>query len=285
MKPPPFSYIRPESVQAAVDGLAQWGEEAKVLAGGQSLVPLLNMRLARPTVVMDLSAIQGLDQIARQDGFLAIGAMSRQQVILRSPLVQESVPLLAEAVSHIGHLQIRNRGTIGGSLSHADPAAEIPAVSLALGAEMVIQGPRGERVVPAEGFFEAPFTTLMAADELLTEVRFPIAADERTVFLEFARRSGDFALAGVAAVVRLGDDGRMVEEVRISAFGVGGVPVRLTAAEAALRGRGLVPKSLQEAAGAASSEVEPVGDVHADADYRRRLVGVLLVRALGAVIQ
>ena len=260
--------------------LAEHGDEAKLLAGGQSLVPLLNLRLARPSVVVDLAAVDGLAGIELVDGCLVLGPMARQRAVETSAAVAVACPLLVEAVRHIGHVQIRNRGTVGGSLAHADPAAELPAVALALDAEMVARSTRGERVVPAREFFDGSFTTTLRPDELLTEVRMPVTEGRRTAFIEVARRTGDFAIAGVAAVVGFQPDSRHLAEAGLAALGVGPTPIRLRDAEAAVLGSDLGDGSVSAAAAAAMSAVSPATDVHADEDYRRQLVGVLVSRAL-----
>jgi carbon-monoxide dehydrogenase medium subunit len=185
----------------------------------------------------------------------------------------------------VGHIQIRHRGTVGGSIAHADPAAELPAVALALDADIVARSPRGERVIPAGEFFRGPFMTALAPDEVLTEVRFPSTEGARTAFLEFARRSGDFALGGVAAAVWFAEGSATVARIGLAALGMGGTPIRLTGAEAALAGREITEGALAEAAAAASAEVDPFTDVHADAEYRRELIGTLLVRALRGVTE
>ena len=277
MKPPPFLYLRPETEEGVLAALAEHGDEAKVLAGGQSLVPLLNFRLARPAVLIDLERVGSLRGIEPSGGVVAVGAMTRQADAERSGELRASCPVVGQALGWVGHLQIRNRGTVGGSIAHADPAAELPAVALALDAEMVVRRATGERTIPASVFFAGPFTTALEPEELLTEVRFPTTPGARTVFLEFARRSGDFALAGVCAVDR---GTRDAPRVALAAIGVGGSPVRLTAAEALLDGRPLTDEVVQEAGEAASAAVDPPSDLHADGAYRRELLGVLVRRAL-----
>jgi carbon-monoxide dehydrogenase medium subunit len=277
VKPPPFLYVRPPSVEEALAVLASHGDEAKVLAGGQSLIPLLNFRLARPSVLIDLGRVQGLDTITDDGGPLRIGAMVRQRTLEESPLVARSCPLLIKALHHVGHVQIRNRGTVGGSIAHADPAAELPTIAVALDAVMEAIGPEGQRTIPAQEFFEGPFTTTLRPDELLVAVVFPSTAGRRTAFVEISRRAGDFALAGVAAVLS-GD--RTVAEVSLAALGVGPSATRLTAAEDAVRGHSLEAEILRDAATAAAREVSPFDDVHADATYRREAVGALVTRAL-----
>lgn len=277
MKPPPFLYVRPRSVEEALTLLGHHGDDAKVLAGGQSLIPLLNFRLARPNVLIDLGRVEGLDEITEDGGRLRIGAMARQRHMETSPLVARTCPLLIKALRHVGHVQIRNRGTVGGSLAHADPAAELPTVAVALDAEIEAIGPGGRRTIAAREFFDGPFMTVLRADELLLGVVFPSTAGRRTAFMEISRRAGDFALAGVAAVLS-GDT--TVTEVSLAALGVGPSATRLTAAEDAVRGHALEAEILRDAATAAAREVSPFDDVHADAEYRREAVGALVSRAL-----
>src|SRR5207245_3023686 len=279
MKPAPFDYFAPGTVDEALALLAEHGHEAKPLAGGQSLIPAMNFRLARPQVLVDLNLVAALSYIRANGSGLAIGAMTRQRAVERSDLVARAAPLLAEAMPSIAHPQIRNRGTVGGSLAHADPAAELPSVALATGATMVVRSERGDRTIPAAEFFQGPFMTALGPEELLVEVRFPVRDGSRTAFLELARRSGDFALAGVAAVVTL-DGSERVAEVGLAGLGVGATPIRLAGAEAALVGRTLSEEAIAAASAAASAEVRPMADVHADEEYRRHLVGVLLGRAL-----
>jgi aerobic carbon-monoxide dehydrogenase medium subunit len=267
VKPARFEYVAAASVDEAVSALGAGGDEAKVLAGGQSLVPLLNMRLARPALLVDVNPIPGLDGIYA-DGRLELGALVRQSDALASSGAAEAAPLLHAALRHVGHPATRSRGTIGGSVAHADPAAELPAALLALDAEVVATGPSGERTVPAEELFLGPFTTSLAPDELLTTVRVPVQGSRRFGFAELTRRHGDFALAGAAV---------LLNPARIVLFGVGGVPVRALEAE----------RALDEGAGAAEvADIatrgldEPVSDIHADAGYRRRAAAVLVRRAL-----
>lgn len=280
MKPPRFDYFDPTSVDEAIALLREQGEEAKLLAGGQSLVPLLNFRLARPKSLIDLNGVAGLAYIEARDGGLAIGAMTRQRAVERSPLVAERCPLLAEAVPLIGHFQIRNRGTVGGSIAHADPAAELPAVVSALDGQLVVRGPAGERVVEPDGFFTGYLTTSLAPGELLAEVRLP-ATRPRTghAFIEVSRRHGDFALVGVAALVTL-DAGGVCTGAAIALTGVGPAPVRARAAEQALVGARPEKKAFEEAARRVREAVTPDADLHASAEYRTHVSGVLTQRAL-----
>jgi carbon-monoxide dehydrogenase medium subunit len=280
MKPPPFRYLRPRTTDEALQALAEHGDEAKVLAGGQSLVPLLNFRLARPSILIDLALLDGLRGIRREDAQVVVGAMTRQRVAETSDAIRAAAPLIPQALRWVGHLQIRNRGTVGGSIAHADPAAELTAVALTLDAEMVLRSATGERVLPAERFFEGPFTTTLAPEELLIEIRFAVLDGARTTFVELARRSGDFALAGVAAV-NTGTEGS--PDVRLAAIGIGGSATRLRAAEEAVRGLGLTDDVLRDAGEAASGAVDPPTDVHADSGYRKELLGLLVQRALQQV--
>lgn len=280
MKPPSFEYHDPETVGEVVRILAQYEGEAKIIAGGQSLMPLLNMRLARPQALVDLRRVPGLDYIRRENGGLAIGSLTRQRDVERSADVAELLPLLHSATRFIAHPQIRNRGTVGGSLAHADPAAELPAVAVALDATFAITGPEGERTVPAGDFFVSFLTTSLSPEEVLTEVRFP-GLRRRTgwSFQEVARRHGDFALVGVAVTLAL-QSGKC-HGARIVLFGVGGTPVRARRAEQELEGNSPSDLLLRSAAMSAAEEIdEPVADIHASAEYRRHVAGVLTRRAL-----
>ncbi len=279
MKPPLFEYVAPASVDEAAAELARHGNEAKLLAGGQSLLPLLNMRLASPGRLIDLNRVTGLAYVEERDGGVAIGAMTRQRALERSAVVAARVPLLAEAIPWVGHVAIRSRGTLGGSLAHADPAAELPAVAVCLDARVTVRGPTGVRTLPARELFLAPMTTALRATELLVEAWFPVAPPRSgAAWIELARRHGDYALVGIAAVVTLTDD--VVTEARLALTGVGGAPVRATDAEARLAGRPLAPERLEEAASAVREAIRPEADIHATADYRRHVAGVLTVRAL-----
>jgi carbon-monoxide dehydrogenase medium subunit len=279
MKPPPFEYHLVGSVDEAVTLLAEYGDEAKVLAGGQSLVPLLALRLARPEHLIDINGVGDLATLA--DGLgLAVGALLRHRVAERSPTVRAANPLLADALGLIGHVAIRNRGTIGGSIAHADPAAELPAVLLALDGEVEATSVRGQRRVGASDLFLGFLTTSLAPDELLTGVRFPEwPAGTGWSFQEFSRRSGDFAVAGVAATVRLDANGR-VADARIALSGVAGMPVRAAKAEAALAGQPPSDELWAAASQDAVAALEPASDVHGSAAYRRPLAAALVRRAL-----
>jgi CO/xanthine dehydrogenase FAD-binding subunit len=280
MKPPRFEYYGPTTIEETVSVLQQYGDDAKVLAGGQSLMPLLNFRLARPAAVVDINAVKELDYLRREDGWLAVGALVRQRAAERSSLVAEACPMLAEALPLIGHFQIRNRGTIVGSLAHADPAAELGAVAVALDAELRIKGPGGNRIVPAQQFFVSYLTTALAPNELLVEVRFPTARlHTGYAFAEFARRHGDFALVGVAAVVEQ-DQARRCSDVRLVFTGVGPVPLLFTDEKGQLRGEFLTLEAINAFAEHVAGGLQPESDLHAGAEYRRELAAVLAERAL-----
>ena len=278
MKPPAFEYVAVASAAQAVAELAQHGDAAKLLAGGQSLMPILNFRLAAPARLVDLNRVATLAFIAERARGVVIGAMTRQRVVEKSPLVAR-VPLLADALPWVGHSTIRNRGTLGGSLAHADPAAELPAVALCLDARFSVRGSRTKRTIAAREFFTGYLTTALAPTELLTEVWFPALPKESgSAWFEIARRHGDYALAGVAAVVTLKNG--VVREARLALTGVDAVPVRATAAEQLLAGAPLSPQSMAAAADAVRGQIEPHTDIHATAAYRRHVAGVLTVRAL-----
>jgi carbon-monoxide dehydrogenase medium subunit len=282
MKPPKFDYHAPRTVDEAVALLARYGGDAKPLAGGQSLVPLLNFRLARPAALVDLNRIDALAGIREVDGQVAFGAMTRQRTVEFSPVVARRLPLLVEATRWVGHLPIRSRGTIGGSIAHADPSAEYPAVLTALDGTIVARGPKGERVLKAAELFQTYLTTSLAPDELLTEVRLPaLPPGAGCAFEEFARRHGDFALVGIAAAVWR-ESGRW--RARLAAAGAGPVPLRLRGAEEIIEREGTAEKAVAAAAARAAELVDPDTDLHASAEYRRHLTRVLTERALTRAI-
>lgn len=280
MKAPPFSYHAPSSLDEALRLLDQHGEDAKVLAGGQSLVPLLALRLAHPEVLIDLNGVSELASIAARNGGVAVGAMARERAAERSELVSSQVPLLAEALPMIGHLAIRNRGTIGGSLSHADPAAELPAVAQALDAELVATSQaRGARTIPATDFFQGYFTTALEPDEILTEVRFPaLPPSSGTSFVEVSRRHGDFAMVGVGASLSV-HDGR-ISRAAVALMGMAETAVRARGAEEALVGEVPSAELFRDAGAEATRDLSPVSDLHASAEYRVRVGAVCVRRAL-----
>ena len=278
MKPAPFDYVAPHTLDEAVAALARGGADAKVLAGGQSLVPLLNFRLARPSLLVDLNRIPELAYVHLRNDGVAIGAMTRQVTIERDSELAIKQPLLNEAIRWVGHPAIRSRGTIGGSLAHADPAAELPAVAVCLDARLTVLSPRGRRTLAAEGFFKGYLTTALKPDEILVETLLP-SLRPRTgqAFVEFARRHGDFALVGVAVSVQL--DGESIRDARIVLTGVGGKPVRAREAETVLIG-GSITDRVGAAADAARTAIDPEADIHASKEYRAHLAGVLTERAI-----
>ena len=285
MKPPRFDYDDPATVEEALGLLARHGDAARVLAGGQSLVPMLNFRLARPAHVIDVNRLAALAAVTpAPDGGLRLGALVRQRTLEREELIRQRCPLIAQALPFVGHPQIRTRGTLGGSLAHADPAAELPAVMVALGARLTLRRAGHERTVAAEDFFVAALTTALAPDELLTEIALPPWPPRTGSSVhEVAKRHGDFALGGVAATLTLDARGR-VAGARIVCFGVGPRPIRVTDAERSLVGGAPSAAALAEAGRLASAGVEPSGDIHASGAYRRRLAGVLTARALAAAL-
>ncbi len=280
MKPAPFKYLAPRSRQEVLDALRRYGPEAKLLAGGQSLVPLLAMRLARPAIIIDLNRVPDLAFIKFARGELAIGAMTRQRVVEADAMAAARVPLLCETLRWVGHPQIRTRGTIGGSLAHADPSAELPAVAAVLGARMVLSSARGERILDATRFFVGYLTTALEPDELLTEVRVPAQPPGAGwAFAEVARRHGDFALVGVAALLQCDGD-RRCTDARLAFTGVGPGPVRVFEAEHHLLGRRITAAGVEEAARMVEGALDPDSDIHASAAYRRHVAGVLAARAV-----
>lgn len=273
MKPPPFRYCRPESLDEAVAILAEYGDEARPLAGGQSLLPMMNFRLARPSVLIDLERIPELDTTGIDGEDLSIGSMARQARVAASAVVADRLPLLVEALRHVGHHQIRTRGTVGGSLAHGDPAAELPAIAMLLDARLVAHGPAGMRTLPTASFWQAPYTTELADDEILTSVQIPSRSIEAWSFHEIARRRGDFAIVGLAAA-------RVSGDLRMVAFGLGWVPLRLASAEAVWQQGDGDDRAIEATVAAAYSEIDPQSDLHADATYRREGLASLVRRSL-----
>ena len=280
MKPAPFKYIAARSVDEAVALKAEHGGEAWFLAGGQSLMPAMNFRLAQPAVLIDINGVGECDGVSIQDGNVGIGALTRYRTLERESAIATLAPLIAEALPHIAHPQIRNRGTLGGNLSHADPASELPAIMLALGARMRARSHAGERWIEARAFFVGALATSLEADEMLVEVQFPaIGPGSGTSFLEIARRRGDFAIMGVAAVLTLGKDGRC-DDARLAYCGAGDGAILATEAAAGLVGGSVSDGEIAAAAAQAAREVDPFGSIHASRDYQRHLAGVLTARAL-----
>jgi aerobic carbon-monoxide dehydrogenase medium subunit len=269
MKPPRFKYIAAKSVAAALAAKAEYGPEARFLAGGQSLIPAMNFRLAQPGVLIDINALADLDYV-REEGSLRIGALTRTRTLERSELVAKRAPLLFEAVPHVAHPQIRNRGTFGGNLAHADPASELPAVVLALGARMRLQSAHGGRWIDAKAFFTGALTTALHDDEMLVEVELPsLPLRTGTCFLEVARRRGDYAMMGVAAVVTLGTR----TDVRLAFCSAGDTPVLVNLDQ------------IEDAAAQIQSKIDPPGNVHASKAFQRHLAGVLARRALQMALE
>lgn len=286
MKPAPFSYHRPDTLAEAVGTLAAFGDEAKVLAGGQSLVPVMALRLGRFGHIVDLGRVGALSYVRDGGGSVAVGAMTTHAAAGRDPLVAGSVPLLARAIPFIGHFQIRNRGTVGGSCAHADPAAEIPAVAVTLDAEMEAAGAAPERTrrIPAAEFFASTYTTTLEPDEVLTALRFPVWPGRTgSAIREFARRSGDFALAGALCAVTLNTGGR-IERAAIGLLGLGAVPVRALQAEQAVTGAAPGDLDMTEIGLLAVADTDPPDDVHATSAYRRRVGAAMAAQALTAAV-
>lgn len=277
MKPAPFAYTKPRTLKEAVNLLAKHKDDARLLAGGQSLIATLNMRLSAPELLVDINGLKNLGGIAKKGKYVEIGALARHAQVENSDVVAKHAPLIALAMPHIGHPAIRNRGTFGGSIAFADPAAELPACLLALGGEVDIAGPRGKRKVKADAFFKGLFETALRPQEIITAIRIP-AADKKTRvgFAELARRHGDYAIVGLAASAQA--DGKKLVDVRLAFFGVGDTPVRAKRAEAALADGG-VDAALK------ALELEPNDDVQATAKVKKHLAGVLLRRVAGQLME
>lgn len=282
MKPVAFAYHRPETIEQTLDLLSEHGDEGKILAGGQSLVPAMNFRLAQPAALIDINRVSGLGFLEPSAaGGVRIGATTRQRAAEQSGLIAERAPLLHQALPSIAHVQIRNRGTVGGSVAHADPAAELPAVMLALGARMHARSRRGARWIAAEDFFTGLLSTALAPDEILVEIELPpVPAGAGHAFHELARRRGDYAMVGVAVQVVREQSGSRVSAARVALLGVGEGPVLAHSAAAVLVGRVPTAEVVREAAEAIRDDIDPHGDVHATPMYRRHLARVLVGRAL-----
>jgi carbon-monoxide dehydrogenase medium subunit len=281
MKPPVFDYVAATSIDMAIAALAEAGGDAKILAGGQSLVPMLNFRLLRPSILVDINRIPDLAYIEDDERAIRVGALTRHYQIETSPLIARAFPILACAMTHVAHLAIRNRGTIGGSLSHADPAAELPMLAMLLDAELRIASASGTRTVAARDFLLDALTVDLGGAEVLTEILLPkLPPDTGWGFEEVARRHGDFALAAVAATLTVSDG--VIRQARIALTGVGPTPLRAAEAEAMLVGHAVEPALLGRAVDAVRAAITPETDLHASADYRRHLAGVLAGRAVTA---
>jgi CO/xanthine dehydrogenase FAD-binding subunit len=280
VKPAPFDYVAPRSLDGALEVLADGGADAKVLAGGQSLIPLMNFRLARPSLLVDLNHVGELAHVKFHTEGVAIGAMTRQATVERHGHLRQTQPLLHEAIGWVGHPAIRTRGTVGGSLAHADPAAELPAVAVCLDAELRVIGPKGRRSVAAEDFFVGYLTTVLKPDEILEEVRLPALAPRTgQAWLEFARRHGDFALVGVAVSVAVESEGDRMRDARVVLTGVSGMPVRIREAETLLTGHTASDRA-SAAAEAVRTVIDPAADIHASREYRLQLARVLVEQAI-----
>jgi aerobic carbon-monoxide dehydrogenase medium subunit len=281
VKPARFAYRRPDSLEEALGDLAEHADDATLLAGGQSLVPMMNLRLVQPPVLIDLNGLDELDALTVAQDRLVLGAMTRHRTLEHSPEVARAAPMLRDAMAHVAYPSVRNRGTVGGSVAHADPAAELPCVLLAGDATFVLARASGRREVAADDFFVGPYMTAREPDELLVEIHVPVAgASTASGFAEFARKSGDFALALAAASITM-QDGRCTR-TRIALGSVDAVPVRATEAERVLEGQPLETAAIEAAAQAASAGVQPRGDSHGSSEYRRRLADVVVRRALEA---
>lgn len=286
MKPAPFDYFAPASLDEALALKAHYGDEAKFLAGGQSLIPAMNFRLAQPAMLVDVNGLRELDFIRLDGAELRLGAVTRQRRLERDPLVKQHAPLLYEAIPQVAHPQIRNRGTLGGSLAHADPAAELPVVAVALGARIKAQSASGSRWLAAAEFFQSLFTTALQPDEMLVDVALPLQpARTGQAFVEFARRHGDYAMMGVAAVITLDESG-LCQAARLVYLNAGEGPLDAPRAATSLQGQTLTPAAIDEAARmAATHEINPMGNVHASPGYQRHLARVLTRRALSLALE
>jgi carbon-monoxide dehydrogenase medium subunit len=282
MKPPAFEYVAASSAADAVEALRRYGDEAKILAGGQSLIPMLALRLARPSALVDINRCDDLEGLAVSGGVLTVGALARQRDL--ELWARAGSPLLSEALDCVAHAPIRNRGTVVGNLVHADPASELPALLLCLDGSILARRKGGERVIPADKLYLAPLTTSLESDELATSARFTLPPEGAGWgFAEVARRHGDFALVGCAAVLAL-DGAGAVSHARLGFFGVGGTPIRSAPGEAALMGREPTSARIAEAAKAAAAALSPDGDLHASADYRKKVAGTLAERVLSTAL-
>ena len=279
MIPAAFEYVRPTSLQEAVAELGKLGERARVLAGGHSLIPLMKLRLATPSHLVDIGRIKDLSYIREDDGYVAIGALATHHDIQLSELVRRHLPLLASAAAQIGDPQVRNRGTIGGSAAHADPLGDLPTCLLALDAEFKVVGPRGERGIPARDFFVGSFSTALGPSEVIREIRVPVPPEgSKGTYLKFSRRAQEWAIVAVAAQVTI--KGRNIDRVAIGLTGMGTKPLRAAAAEAALRGKAINDDVIQAAAALAAENTDPAQDLNGSPEYRRHLATVLTRRAL-----
>src|SRR5580704_8066020 len=278
MKPARFEYVAPTTLDAAVAALAAANGEGNVLAGGQSLLPLLNFRMARPAVLVDLNGIKDLSFIELRGDSVAIGALTRHREIERSALIASRLPVMSAAMRHVAHLAIRNRGTIGGSLSHADPAAELPMMAMFYGASLTVQGPAGRRAIAAKDFFVDALTNCLELEDIVAEIEFPIPQHDGWAFEEVARRFGDFALASIAVSIKRGRSG--LDDARVAVMGVADTPLRLEGVEQELRDIEINDRTPDRFSELVTSSVTPNSDLHASAEYRKHLLGGLAKRAM-----
>lgn len=282
MKPARFDYVKPSTLSEAVEALAAADGEGKVLAGGQSLLPLLNFRMVRPSILVDINGLGELSFIETRGNSVVIGALTRHREIEQSPLIASKLPVMSAAMRHVAHLAIRNRGTIGGSVSHADPAAELPMLALFYGATIVAEGPPGRRRIPADAFFVDALTNCLEPDEIVVEIEFPVFAHDGWAFEEVARRFGDFALASIAVAVRREQAG--IADIRIGVMGVADTPLRLISVEQELSCAKLDGGMPDRFSGLVTSAISPNSDLHASAEYRRHLLGALAKRAIATAL-
>jgi CO/xanthine dehydrogenase FAD-binding subunit len=278
VKPARFDYIKPTTVAAAVEALAAADGEGKILAGGQSLLPLLNFRMARPAILVDINGIKELSFIETRGDCVVIGALTRHRELEQSPLIASKLPVMSAAMRHVAHLAIRNRGTIGGSLSHADPAAELPMLAMFYAASIVVEGSSGRRSIAAEDFFVDALTNCLSPEEVVVEIEFPVLDHDGWAFEEVARRFGDFALACIAVSVRRAGSG--IGDLRVGVMGVADTPLRLRSVEQELVGTGGDEALAERFSELVTSSVSPNSDLHASSDYRKHLLGALAKRAL-----
>ena len=286
MKPAPLKYIAATSLAHALALKAEHGDEANFLAGGQSLVPTMNFRLAQPAVLIDINPLSELSSVKRENGkTMRIGALTRYRLLERDPLVAETMPLMHEALPHIAHPQIRNRGTLGGNLAHADPASEMPAIVIALGGRLRAQSVNGERWIEARDFFIAPLTTALQTDEMLVEIELPTRAQgSGSCFMEIARRRGDFAMAGIAVTLNLGKGG-LCTGLRIALCGAGETPVDASDAASGLIGQAVDEAAIEATSAAVQASIDPPRNMQASPEFQRHLVGVLVKRALRTALE
>src|ERR1700761_976163 len=282
MKPARFDYIKPATLSKAIEVLVATDGEGKILAGGQSLLPLLNFRMVRPSVLVDINGLKDLSFIEARGDSVVIGALTRHREIEQSALIASKLPVMSAAMRHVAHLAIRNRGTIGGSLSHADPAAELPMLALFYGATIVSEGPSGRRRIPADEFFVDALTNCLEPDEIVVEIEFPVLQHDGWAFEEVARRFGDFALASIAIAVRREQGG--LADIRIGVMGVADTPLRLIAVEQELNGTKIDGAMADRFSSLVTAAISPNGDLHASAAYRRHLLGALARRAMATAL-